>query len=324
MANLLCHWKTFPLYGIALLLVLFYLQRYGNYCPDCLETDDQLAVHSYTKVDESNRELSSKKTSLKEPSSKEPRKSKTTHKKLSIDLVIVPFLKYSKASGVNREKLIKREQEYRTVMQRNLNHPQVSRLHVLTTDPQETMRHFNNFTNQEKMIVAKVKSIAWTRHPFEYISLHLIGKDAMFANGDIYLGDGFNLVDPEVMSHQDIMYALTRQIAYNERCTPKSVYNTDLCREYNYIGSHDTFLFHLKEPLTEDFLENLEFTPGFSGMENVIIWLFKTKLNYCVLNPCRILETFHLHCSGLRTPRKRVDANRSGHSPFTNNLTCYN
>ena len=174
------------------------------------------------------------------------------------------------------------------------------------------------------MIVAKVKSIDWTRHPFEYISLHLIGKDAMFANADIYLGDGFDFVDPKVMSHQNIMYALTRQIAYNERCKYKSLYNTDLCREHRYIGSHDTFLFRLKKPLTEDFLESLEFTPGFSGMESVIIWLFKTKLNYCVLNPCRILETFHLHCSGLRSPRKRVDATRTGGSPFTDKLACNN
>ena len=72
------------------------------------------------------------------------------------------------------EDIVKREQEYRNVMQRNLNHPLVNSVHVLTTDPQETMRHFNNFTKQEKMIVTKVKSIAWMRDPFEYISLHLV------------------------------------------------------------------------------------------------------------------------------------------------------
>ena len=304
--------KIVLLYCIALLLFLGLYKEYHRevvHCNGCGKTgDDQLAIYPF-----------------REPSSEEQGKNKTAHKKLSIDLVIVPFLKYSNASGVNREKLIKREQEYRTVMQRNLNHPQVSRLHVLTTDPQETLRHFNNFTNQEKMIVAKVKSIDWTRHLFEYISLHLIGKDAMFANGDIYLGDGFNLVDPEVMSHQNIMYALTRQIAYNERCKYKHLYNTDLCREHKYTRSHDTFLFRLKKPLTEDFLENLEFTPGSLGMENIIIWLFKVKLNYCVLNPCRILQTFHLHCSGLRSPRKRVDdPNRTGASPFTDKLACNN
>ena len=51
------------------------------------------------------------------------------------------------------------------------------------------------------------------RDPFEYFSLHLVGKDAMYANADIYLGDGFDLVDPEVMSHQNIMYALSRQVS---------------------------------------------------------------------------------------------------------------
>ena len=313
MANILCQWKMLPFYCIVLFLTLLCLWRYEDYRRNSGEMNDLRSYTLETKVDKSNRQ----------PSSKEQGKNKTTHKKLSIDLVIVPFLKYSKAYGVSREKLTEREQEYRTVMHRNLNHPLVNRLHVLTTDPQETLRHFNNFTNQEKMIVAKVKSIDWMRHPFEYISLHLIGKDVMFANADIYLGDGFDLVDPEVMSHQNIMYALTRQIAYNEGCKYKSLFNTDLCREHKYIGSHDTFLFRLKKPLTEDFLENLEFTPGSLGMENVLIWAFKAKLNYCVLNPCRILQTFHLHCSGLRTPRKWVAGDtKNGQSQFTKKLAC--
>ena len=79
----------------------------------------------------------------------------TVCKKLSINLVtIIPFL----VNNVTSEDIVKREQEYRTAMQRNLNHPLVN-IHVLTTDPQETIRHFNNFTNQEKMIVTKVNII---------------------------------------------------------------------------------------------------------------------------------------------------------------------
>ena len=305
-------WRILVLfYFIVLLLFLGLYQEYHReivHCSGCRGTgDDQLAFYL--------------ETTFRESSSEKLGKNKTTHKKLSIDLVIVPFLKYGNAS---RGKLTKREQEYRTVMQRNLNHPLVNRVHVLTTDPQETMRHFNNFTNQEKMIVTKVKSIARMRDPFEYISLHLVGKDAMYANADIYLGDGFDLVDPEVMSHQNIMYALSRQVSDKDRCRQKNFYNKDRCRELKYIGSHDAFLFRLKKPLTEDFLEILKFNLPNLGMERVIMWAFHTKLKYCILNPCRILETFHLHCSGLRSHRKQPvnNATNSVKSPFTNKLVC--
>ena len=302
------------LYCIVLLLCLGFYKEYYRavvHCSGCRGTgDDHLAIYLETTVRES--------------SSQEPGKNETTHKNLSIDLVIVPFLNYSNASGVNREKLTEREQEYRTVMQRNLNHPLVNSVHVLTTDPQETMRYFNNFTNQEKMIVTKVKSIARMRDPFEYISLHLVGKDAMYTNADIYLGDGFDLVDPEVMSHQNIMYALSRQVSDKDKCKQKNYYNKDRCRELKYIGSHDAFLFRLKKPLTEDFLEILKFSLPNLGMESVIMWAFHTKLKYCILNPCRILETFHLHCSGLRSHRKQPvnNATNSVKSPFTNKLVC--
>ena len=300
--------------SIALLLFLGLYKEYHRevvHCSGCSGTsDDQLAIYLETTVRESPSE--------------DLGKNKTTHKKLSIDLVIVPFLKYSKASGVNRGKLTEREQEYRTVMQRNLNHPLVNSVHVLTTDPQETLRHFNNFTNQEKMIVSKVKSIAWMRDPFEYISLHLVGKDAMYANADIYLGDGFDLVDPEVMSHQNIMYSLSRQVSDKDKCRQKNLYNKDRCRELKYKGSHDAFLFRLKKPLTEVFLQSLKFSLPSLGMERVIMWAFQTKLKYCILNPCHILETFHLHCSGLRSHRKRPvnNATNSVQSPFTKKLVC--
>ena len=314
--NAASRWKRILLpSSMALLLILLRctLHSGGRKVPQDKETvllrDDQLAIQLFPS------ETTGPSIKM---TSKELVKNKTAHKRLSIDLVIVPFLKYSEASS---EIIIKREQEYRTVMQRNLNHPLVNRLHVLTTDPQETMRCFNNFTNQEKMIVAKVKR-AWMRDPFEYISLHLVGKDAMYANADIYLGDGFDLVDPEVMSNQNIMYSLTRQVSYNkDNCTNKK---SDFCRERVYEGSHDTFLFRLRKPLTEDFLENLEYDLGSPGMENVLMWAFETKLNYCILNPCRILETFHLHCSELRSPKKiRVNIGiKSKSSPPTRKLAC--
>ena len=90
---------------------------------------------------------------------------------------------------------------------------------------------------------------------FEYISQNLVGKNVMFISGDIWLGRGFDQVDPIVMRKQKIMYAITRQVTHNEeRCGRK-----DLCLEENYIGCHDTFLFYLHEPMPEGALQPLDF-----------------------------------------------------------------
>ena len=307
-------WELITLYCIVLVLTLMLYDEYKHPIICCCGYRHRTKLHDQLP-------LQSSPSKVKTEDSNTSKELGTVCKKLSINLVtIIPFL----VNNVTGEDIVKREQEYRTVMQRNLNHPLVNRVHVLTTDPQETMRHFNNFTNQEKMIVTKVKSIARMRDPLEYISLHLVGKDAMYANADIYLGDGFDLVDPEVMSHQNIMYSLSRQVSDKERCRQKNFYNTDRCRENNYIGSHDAFLFRLKKPLTEDFLEIFKFNLPSLGMERVIMWAFQTKLKYCMLNPCRILETFHLHCSGLRSPKKQSVSNATNSvlSPFTKKLVC--
>ena len=237
---------------------------------------------------------------------------------LSINLVIIPYLHYNTSD----EAILEREKEYKTVLQRNLNHDLISHVHLLTTNAQETLQRFNDLPNQNKLVVSEVKSIDLARDPFEYISRNLVGKDVMFASADIYLGRGFDRVDPLVMSHQKIMYALSRRVAQEEKCNIGSYSGTDMCLE-KYIGCHDVFLFRLTEPLPELFLKELEFDLTSLGIENVVIWLFQNKLKYCTLNPCTILETFHLHCSNVRNKKPaRVSFHRAGMAPFTKNLVC--
>ena len=239
---------------------------------------------------------------------------------LSINLVVVPYPKYNASD----EAIIERKREYLTALQRNLNHEFVSHVHVLTTNAlqhDEMLQHFNLLTNQSKLIVSELKSIDTMRDSFDYISKNLVDKDVVFANADIYLGGGFNRVDATVLSNRNIMYALTRRIAQEEK---EKCGETDLCVEHDYVGSHDTFLFHLTEPLPEKALKHLEIKLPSPGMENVLMWVFQHQLNYCTLNPCTILETFHLHCSKLRNKMgKRVNhANYSGLAPFTKKLVC--
>ena len=233
-----------------------------------------------------------------------------------MELVTVHHLHYDTSDEV----LQKREKEYMTVLKRNLNHDLVKSIRVLTTDAKEFMQRIKNLelSNQSKLLTVELKSVNLLRDVFEYISQNLVGIDVMYLHGDIYLGSGFNLVDPAVIRENKTMYALTRQVKKEEACGEK-----DKCVEIDYIGSHDAFLFHLTEPIPESALKDLEFTNSSWGMENIVIWIFKTKLKYCVLNPCSVLEVFHLHCSNLRNHRVRVNNDKNtGLSPFTKELVC--
>ena len=165
-----------------------------------------------------------------------------------------------------------------------------------------------------KLLITKIDRVNSTLIPFEYISKNLVGKYAMYANADIYLGNGFELIDPAVMNRQKIMYALTRRVKPEDRCGASRTYtDTDKCLELPYGYSHDVFFFRLNEPIPEKYLKELDFKLPSLGMERVIIWLFKFKLGYCVLNPCSVLESFHYHCSNLRSrdlkSKNRVEVN---------------
>ena len=247
---------------------------------------------------------------------------------LAIHMVVVPYYSYGK---VPEDEILRRQEEYRTALQRNLNHKFVSRVHVLTTSAKDTMERFKGLANHSKLVVAEVSSIEVARDPWDYISQNLVGKDVMFTNADIYLGDGFELVDPLLMAEQKIVYALTRHVAESEKCPGLSgVNNANLCLDKRYIGSHDSFLLHLTEPLPGEALGELEFLLPNLGMENVLLWIFQTMLKFCTLNPCRTLETFHFHCSYLRNNYKRPKVNvkyvffgwHNGLAPFTGKLLC--
>ena len=243
-----------------------------------------------------------------------------SQKTLKMDLVIVPY--FTAISNVSNDALSQRETEYLTVLQRNLKHDLVRCIHVLTTSAEETWQHLKkvDLPKNNKLLISEVKSVEMVRDVFEYISLNLVGRDVMFVNADIWLGSGFDRIDPQVMRKQRIMYTLTRQITEEERCG-----SDNMCTEYKYIGSHDSFLYHVTEALPESALKHLNFRISSWGMENVLIWLFQTKLKYCTLNPCHVLKTFHFHCSPVRNhaPWPRVNnGSNTGMSWFTKSLVC--
>ena len=237
---------------------------------------------------------------------------------LSIHLVTVVFRSASSGS-----KLHLREQEHATVLQRNLNHSLISRIHVITADRDDMEKYLSglDLQNRHKLVVVESKQWDTMRGVFQYISDNLTNRDAMYANGDIYLGNGFEKVDANVLSKRNILYALSRQGKQEETCKMP-----DYCGgDFQYLGSHDVSLFHLKEALPEQVLKVLEYKIWSFGSENVLIGVFQQLLHYCTLNPCKILESYHLHCSAqVRGDKVRINTNTrfNGLSPFTTKLTC--
>ncbi len=218
--------------------------------------------------------------------------------------------------------MLDREAEYMTVLQRNLDHSLVARVHILTTDSNVTKRRLLDFQlpNRDKIVVGQVPSADSMRDVFDYISNNLVGQDVMYLNGDIYLTDGFGKVNAQVMRQRHIIYGLTRRGKQEAKCRMR-----DYCgvNSWRSRGSHDAFLFHLMKPIPENALKNLEYPLGSWGSENVLLWMFKYRLRYCVLNPCRVLLTYHLHCSNLRTGGKiRVNRSKSYYGRITNRLIC--
>ena len=94
-----------------------------------------------------------------------------------------------------------------------------------------------------------------------------------------------------------------------------------------YIGSHDAFVFFSdRQFLGKDLLTDLSTVSQTSdGMENVMIWYFRTVLGFKVINPCPHVKIYHQHRVPIRNKiRKRINRGRNsgknGLAPFTDKL----
>ena len=237
---------------------------------------------------------------------------------LNIHLVVTMF-----RSTSNEPKSNRRQQEHVTVLQRNLNHSLINTIHIMTADKASMEEYLRglDLPNRHKVEVVENKRWDKMRGIFQYISDNLVNKDAMYANGDIYLGSGFEKVDVREFRTRNIFYALSRRGKQEEACKMK-----DYCGgDYEYIGAHDAFLFHLKEAIPEVALKELEYKIWDYGAENVLIGVFNQLLHYCTLNPCKVLESYHLHCSGSRRSdrvRINIGSKFNGLASFTDKLSC--
>lgn len=147
----------------------------------------------------------------------------------------------------------------------------------------------------------------------KYANDKLTGKVVILANSDVYFDKTLlNLViqAEELDSKKAYIISRRRTIRkiYGEFVEWDDSNDRDQCEYYN--GSHDAFVF--VPPLPDDLVEALPFHLGVPGVENIVIWEMKHR-NIKVLNPCRVINVFHLHLK--REPWKvfkRVDKGKVG------------
>ena len=214
-------------------------------------------------------------------------------------------------------KLWERQQEVEETLQRNLNYSLITAVHLLINQPSAERRlHKINLHNKDKIVVHHIKGFPTYKTLFGYASDRLQNKLVAVTNMDIYLEEGFEKVNKTYLVEQNLFYVLTRHGRQEQRCNLSGKLGYCLTR---YFGSHDTFVFVLTQPLDEHVLSELDNNMHVYGVENVLLWVLKTKLNKKLLNPCGYLKTYHNHCIEMsRGIRTRININgRDAKVPFS-------
>ena len=239
-----------------------------------------------------------------------------THRAYNLNLV------YDGRRAPTEEELEKRQHEIDQCLQINLNNKHIAAIHVLYFHPAvQTYLQKLKLKNSKKLILHLTRRDPSVGVNLDYIQKYLQNKFVILAHMDNFLGEGWEDIDLTQFRTQHMMYALTRHSVTEEypcnaalgaSCNPGSM----------YLGSHDMFVFFVDRQFSRKLLKDLDIVPSSSGMENVLIWYFRTELGFKVINPCIHVKIYHNHCLPIREKgRKRYNMKgKNGLAPFTNKL----
>ena len=213
--------------------------------------------------------------------------------------------------------------EIRECLQRNLNNSMIANVHVLVFG-EETIMYLESLKlrNSHKLILHNNAKWPTILDQVMYASKYLHGKMVVMCHQDNYIGKGWGKVNHTLLMRKRLMYALTRHPAPSMCPGSATSFN---CREnYTYVGSHDVFVFYVRGPIDRKTFIELDVTRNLNLMENALMWIFKERLKYTVLNPCKVLIVHHMHCIAIReAKRENIKAYKKGmylRVPFTDQL----
>ena len=227
---------------------------------------------------------------------------------------------------LNKATIEARLMEIINVLQSNLNSYLVEEVYVFVNE-KETARYLHDLPlqNSDKLFIVVANEDASLQVQFLFISSCLTGKLVAITNQDNNLGNYWDRKGswPQILRRKRIMYALTRHSSKSPNCSWSNLPSS--CEEgRTYLGSHDTFLFHVKARWIPESLTQIKgITSNMPFMENRIISMFRTKFNYTVLNPCKVLRVYHNHCVPIREKgrgSKFLEPQETGREPFSYHL----
>ena len=225
---------------------------------------------------------------------------------------------------VNRPDVIEaRQMEVLDVLQGNLLHPVIERVHMLVWE-KDTAEYIRSLPlkNSEKLILRVTGKDVGLKEQLLYASECLSNRIIAISNQDNKIGKGWNNTEyHQVLRENNVMYALTRHSPIETNCTWLNDIGTCDYSEWQ-ISTHDTFVLLAKKWKAQVFNEISSITPDMLGMENLFMWFFQNKLKYRILNPCKRLYVHHHHCVPIRgANRPRVNnGDRSVFIDFTDRL----
>ena len=223
--------------------------------------------------------------------------------------------------------LMKRRNEIWSSITNNIAHKFVKKVHLMFEGGDAAQLPPLKENLKEKLVVVPVDAQPTYKRFFEYANRVLLrGTIAVVLNADIYIGEGFGCLRPPARnSSWDNGNGKIRRVAFALSRWPEKSCRRDAlkCAPSNYEtftghhGSHDAFVF--APPLPQAVLNGTDHVQNRFGAENVVVFELMAA-GYYVTNPCRILKTYHRHCTvGTRayakTNKKRISGRRHSSAP---------
>lgn len=178
---------------------------------------------------------------------------------------------------------------------RNLHHPLIQTMHILC-ETRETMFYYANFAKEFQ----KETKCVFTFHGkqptyaelLQYVQKNIPeNRIVCIQNSDIYIDHNVSNEFLESKLTYDTLIALTRHEHLDDTHTECNINTCPLI--WDYMGSHDTFIFKTPLPPTFSF-DTLHYPQNVYGGETLFMkaWKDSGKKLY---NPCFDIRIFHRH-----------------------------
>ena len=231
---------------------------------------------------------------------------------------------FKESVGRTAEQSKARQKELDDTLQANLNHPSIGSIHIMYTNKNlPGFLNKLNLKNREKLILEYFNKIPTIGMFLLYIEKNLQKKLAIVSNQDIEYGEGWDKIDLKKFREQKLMYALSRHVKQEHLNDPNCYAKTSAnCNPGSPdFGSFDLFAFYVDGKVPKAMVDEMDYTQATWGMENVFVWYAMNKWGYTVLNPCKVLNVYHIDCHHISIKgRSRQKTNHIGVVHFTNKL----